>query len=86
MLKQRSVDSLATEMGLSIANASQHLQVLRESGRIESRKEGLFVHYRLTKKGHVIDRRTPGTVENAVEHLLTRVERRDVCVAVHVLE
>lgn len=44
---ERSVDSLATEMGLSIANASQHLQTLREAGLIESRKQGLFVHYRL---------------------------------------
>ena len=42
-----TVDSLATELGVSVANASQHLQALREAALVESRKEGLFVHYRL---------------------------------------
>src|SRR5207247_1687691 len=32
---------------LSLANASQHLLGLREAGLVESRKQGLFVHYRL---------------------------------------
>ena len=44
---ERSVDSLARETGLSLANASQHLLALREAGLVLSRKEGLFVHYRL---------------------------------------
>jgi DNA-binding transcriptional ArsR family regulator/rhodanese-related sulfurtransferase len=44
---ERSVESLATEMGLSIANASQHLKALRQAALVESRKEGLFVYYRL---------------------------------------
>src|SRR5712692_5929880 len=44
---ERTVDSLATEMGLSLANTSQHLQALRQAALIESRKEGLFVYYRL---------------------------------------
>ena len=44
---ERTVDSLATEIGLSLANASQHLQVLRQASLVESRKVGLFVHYRL---------------------------------------
>src|SRR6202795_216840 len=44
---ERTVDSLATEMGLSLANASQHLQILRQAALVESRKDGLFVHYRL---------------------------------------
>ena len=44
---ERTVDSLAKETGLSLANASQHLQALREAGLVESRKAGLFVHYRL---------------------------------------
>lgn len=43
----RTVDSLAAETGMSMANASQHLQALREAGLVESRKRGLFVHYRL---------------------------------------
>ena len=44
---ERSVDSLAGEMGLSLANTSQHLRALRHAALVESRKEGLFVHYRL---------------------------------------
>src|SRR4029453_2681756 len=44
---ERTVDSLATETGLSLANASQHLQVLRQAALVESAKDGLFVHYRL---------------------------------------
>jgi rhodanese-related sulfurtransferase/DNA-binding transcriptional ArsR family regulator len=44
---ERTVDSLATELGTSLPNASQHLQVLRQAGLVESRKAGLFVHYRL---------------------------------------
>src|SRR5260221_1265412 len=44
---ERTVDALATEVGISKANASQHLQALREGGLVESRKQGLFVHYRL---------------------------------------
>lgn len=43
----RTVEALASESNLSIANASQHLQVLRQSGLVESEKHGLFVEYRL---------------------------------------
>ena len=45
--RERTVESLARETGLSTANASQHLQVLRAAGLVELRKAGLFVHYRL---------------------------------------
>jgi rhodanese-related sulfurtransferase/DNA-binding transcriptional ArsR family regulator len=44
---ERTVDSLATEVGLSLANASQHLQALRQAALVDRRKEGLFVYYRL---------------------------------------
>jgi rhodanese-related sulfurtransferase/DNA-binding transcriptional ArsR family regulator len=44
---ERSVDSLATEIGLSLANTSQHLQTLRQAALVDSRKDGLFVYYRL---------------------------------------
>ena len=44
---ERTVDSLATEIGLSLANTSQHLQALRQAALVDSRKEGLFVYYRL---------------------------------------
>jgi DNA-binding transcriptional ArsR family regulator/rhodanese-related sulfurtransferase len=44
---ERTVESLAAETGISLPNASQHLQALRRAGLVESRKNGLFVHYRL---------------------------------------
>ena len=44
----RTVESLASEVDISAANASQHLQVLRQAGLVETRREGLFVHYRLS--------------------------------------
>jgi DNA-binding transcriptional ArsR family regulator len=44
---ERTVDSLATEMGQSLANTSQHLQALRQAALVESRRDGVFVHYRL---------------------------------------
>ncbi len=43
----RTVEVLAKESGLAVANASQHLQVLRTSRLVETEKEGLFVIYRL---------------------------------------
>src|SRR5262245_51453269 len=44
---ERTVESLAAEPDISLANASQHLQALRRSGLVDGRKTGLFVHYRL---------------------------------------
>jgi rhodanese-related sulfurtransferase/predicted transcriptional regulator len=44
---ERTVDSLATETGVSLANASQHLQALKQAALVESRKQGLYVYYRL---------------------------------------
>ena len=44
---ERTVEVLAKESGLTIANASQHLQVLRAARLVETEKEGLFVIYRL---------------------------------------
>jgi len=43
----RTVEVLAKETSLSVANASQHLQVLRTARLVDSEKEGLFVIYRL---------------------------------------
>ena len=44
---ERTVDALAAEIGMSLANASQHLQALRRAGLVENRKQGLFVYYQL---------------------------------------
>ncbi|CAG0973501.1 HTH-type transcriptional repressor CzrA [Anaerolineae bacterium] len=45
---EHSVEEIAKEASLTIGNASQHLQGLRESRLITSRKQGLHVYYRLT--------------------------------------
>ena len=45
---ERSVDELAQISGLTVANTSQHLQQLRQSGLVTSRKEGHKVFYRLS--------------------------------------
>ena len=44
---ERTVDSLAGELGVPIANVSQHLQALRRAELVESRKRAQFVYYRL---------------------------------------
>jgi rhodanese-related sulfurtransferase len=43
----RTVEALAEQAALSVANASQHLQVLRTARLVLSEKRGLFVEYRL---------------------------------------
>jgi rhodanese-related sulfurtransferase/DNA-binding transcriptional ArsR family regulator len=43
----RTVEALARMTDMSLANTSQHLQVLRGAGLLEATKEGLFVTYRL---------------------------------------
>src|SRR6185436_9683595 len=43
----RTVENLANQTGMTMANASQHLQVLRGAGLVESEKDGLFVCYRV---------------------------------------
>lgn len=45
---ERTVESLAEETGMSVANASQHLQVLRAAHLVEVRREGTSMYYRLT--------------------------------------
>jgi rhodanese-related sulfurtransferase len=44
---ERTVEALAGEVGLSVANTSQHLQVLRQAGLVSSRRQGTSVHYQL---------------------------------------
>jgi rhodanese-related sulfurtransferase/DNA-binding transcriptional ArsR family regulator len=43
----RTVDDLAAQTGMSIANTSQHLRVLRAAGLLASEKDGSFVTYRV---------------------------------------
>ncbi len=43
----RTVEALAEQAALSVANASQHLQVLRAARLVDAEKKGLYVEYRL---------------------------------------
>lgn len=69
---ERTVDSLATEIGLSLANTSQHLQALRQATLVDSRKEGLFVFYRLSDPS-VFD--LSKAIRTVAEHQLADLER-----------
>jgi rhodanese-related sulfurtransferase/DNA-binding transcriptional ArsR family regulator len=44
---ERTVEALANETGMSVANVSQHLQVLRAALLIEVRRDKLYAYYRL---------------------------------------
>jgi rhodanese-related sulfurtransferase len=45
---ERSVEGVAGRVGLSVANASQHLRLMRASGLLASRRDGKHVLYRLS--------------------------------------
>ena len=47
---EHTVETLAKETGLTLANASQHLQVLRAARLVEAEKKGLYVIYRLADR------------------------------------
>ena len=44
---ERTVEDLARETVLPIANESQHLQILRAAQLVEARRDGLYAYYRL---------------------------------------
>jgi rhodanese-related sulfurtransferase len=47
---ERSVEEIANEISQSVANTSQHLQVLAGSGLVRSRREGTRIFYRLASE------------------------------------
>jgi rhodanese-related sulfurtransferase len=47
---ERPVDAIAAEIDQSVANTSQHLQVLARAGLVRSRREGTRVFYRLASE------------------------------------
>jgi len=44
---EKSVETLANQAALSVANTSRHLQILRAARLVDTRKAGLYVYYRL---------------------------------------
>ena len=47
---ERSVEEVASEISQSVANTSQHLQVLARSGLVRTRRDGTRVYYRLASE------------------------------------
>lgn len=45
--RERTVQGLAEEMDISVANASQHLQTLKETRLVTVRREGTYAYHRL---------------------------------------
>src|SRR5690242_19786489 len=45
--RERTVEELAAETAMSIANTSQHLQVLRMAQLVEVHRDGLYARFRL---------------------------------------
>lgn len=44
---ERAVESLSDAVGLSVANTSQHLQILRRAGLVSARRDGTYIRYSL---------------------------------------
>jgi len=69
---ERTVDSLAQETALSMANVSQHLKALRAACLVESRKQRVFVWYRLSDP---IVFELSRTIRTVAESRLAELER-----------
>lgn len=70
---EQPVEELTERTGLSFANVSQHLQLLRKSGLVAGRREGKNVHYRL-QDGPIVEALT--ALRALAEHNVAEV--RDV--------
>lgn len=73
---ERSVDVLARLAGLSVANTSRHLQVLRQVGLVQARKEGAFVYYSVSGDGVI---RLLSALQEVAQHNVAEV--RSIVVA-----
>jgi len=77
---ERSVEELADQAGLTAANASQHLQILRAARLVAVRKDGLYVRYRLANERALklwLALRDFGDAEIAEIHHVVRSYLRD---------
>jgi DNA-binding transcriptional ArsR family regulator len=73
----RSVEALAERVGLTVANASQHLQQLRHAGLVSTQRDGKRVVYRLND---VMSSRTAaGAVRAALAEVIPRTVEPSSC-------
>lgn len=70
--KERSVDELSQVTGLSVANTSRHLQVLKQASLVVVRREGKRRFYSLTGDDVV---KLVSSLRNTAEKHLAEVER-----------
>ncbi|WP_309108020.1 metalloregulator ArsR/SmtB family transcription factor [Arthrobacter sp.] len=64
---ERPVDEISHEIRQSIANTSQHLQLLLRAGLLKSRRDGTRIYYSLS--GSAVSRLWAAVRDVAVEHL-----------------
>ena len=65
-----SVGELVSRLDISVANASQHLRILRDNHIVQTRKEGQSVYYSLT------DPRLPKVCSTIRSILIDGIEKR----------
>jgi rhodanese-related sulfurtransferase/DNA-binding transcriptional ArsR family regulator len=71
----RSVEPLAQRVGLTVANASQHLQQLRRAGLVTAQREGKRVVYRLADDAEADIVSLLGGLRRVAEHSIASMER-----------
>lgn len=71
----RSVEVLAERVGLSVANASQHLQQLRRAGLVNTQRSGKRVVYRLADEAETNIVGLLGSLRQVAEHTVASMER-----------
>ena len=69
---ERSVETLASRTGLSIANTSQHLQQMRRVGIVAARRDGKFVFYKLADEAVLA---VLAALRRIAEHNIAEVEQ-----------
>jgi rhodanese-related sulfurtransferase/DNA-binding HxlR family transcriptional regulator len=72
---RRSVEALAERVGLTVANASQHLQQLRRAGLVTTRRDGKRVVYRLSDEVETNIVSLLGALRHVAEHAVASMER-----------
>jgi rhodanese-related sulfurtransferase/DNA-binding transcriptional ArsR family regulator len=71
----RSVEALAERVGLTVANASQHLQQLRRAGLVRTQRDGKRVIYRLANGTEADIVSLLGALRHVAEHAIASMER-----------
>lgn len=70
------VCNIHESLGLPQPKVSRHLAYLRRAGLVEARKDGLWVHYRLTRMADPVMQALLDAAGHAIGHLDGRDRRR----------